>query len=224
MSSAFDKGAAMITRDFYMRDVNAVAPELLGKLLVHETPEGIASGLIVEVESYAGPHDKGAHSYGNRQTERTKIQYGAGGFAYIFTIYGMYDCFNVVVNMPTKPEAILVRALEPVDGIELMKRRRKTENLISLCNGPGKLCGALGITKEQYGYDLCGSSLFIKPYEDVPEEQIMVSPRINIDYAEECKDYLWRYFIKENPHVSKVAKKYREKYMSYEMLKLKAQN
>ena len=115
----------MITRDFYIRDVNTVAPELLGKLLIHETPEGVASGMIVEVESYAGPDDKGAHSYGNRQTERTKIQYGMGGFAYIFTIYGMYDCFNAVVNMPMKPEAILVRALEPVDGIELMKRRRK---------------------------------------------------------------------------------------------------
>ena len=102
----------MITRDFYIRDVNTVAPELLGKLLVHETPEGVASGMIVEVESYAGPDDKGAHSYGNRQTERTKIQYGMGGFAYIFTIYGMYDCFNAVVNMPMKPEAILVRALD----------------------------------------------------------------------------------------------------------------
>lgn len=122
----------MMMRDFYMRDVNTVAPELLGKLLVHETLEGIASGMIVEVESYAGPDDKGAHSYGNRRTERTEIQYGAGGFAYIFTIYGMYDCFNVVVNMPMRPEAILVRALEPVDGIELMKQRRKTENLISL--------------------------------------------------------------------------------------------
>ena len=124
-----------------------------------------------------------------------------------------------VVNMPMKPEAILVRALEPVDGIELMKRRRKTENAVSLCNGPGKLCGALGITKEQYGYDLCSPPLFIKSYQDVPKEQIMVSPRINIDYAEECKDYLWRYFIKGNPFVSKTAKKYREKYMPYETLK-----
>ena len=209
----------MVTRDFYMRDVNAVAPELLGKLLVHETLEGIASGMIVEVESYAGPDDKGAHSYGNRRTERTEIQYGAGGFAYIFTIYGMYDCFNVVVNMPMRPEAILVRALEPVDGIELMKQRRKTENLISLCNGPGKLCGALGITKEQYGYDLCSSPLSVKPFLDVPKEQIIVSPRINIDYAEECKDYLWRYFIKENPYVSKVSKKYREKYVPYDGFK-----
>ena len=209
----------MMMRDFYMRDVNTVAPELLGKLLVHETLEGIASGMIVEVESYAGPDDKGAHSYGNRRTERTEIQYGAGGFTYIFTIYGMYDCFNVVVNMPMRPEAILVRALEPVDGIELMKQRRKTENLISLCNGPGKLCGALGITKEQYGYDLCSSPLSVKPFLDVPKEQIIVSPRINIDYAEECKDYLWRYFIKENPYVSKVSKKYREKYVPYDGFK-----
>lgn len=202
-------------RDFYLRDANIVAPELLGKLLVHETPEGIAAGMIVEVESYLGPDDKGAHSYGNRKSERTKIQYGMGGYSYIFSIYGMHNCFNVVTNVEMKPEAILVRALEPVDGIDLMKRRRKTENIVSLCNGPGKLCGALGITKEQYGYDLCGSALTIKPYLDIPGEQIAVSPRINIDYAEECKDYLWRYFIKGNPYVSKVAKKYREKYAPY---------
>lgn len=203
-------------RDFYLRDANIVAPELLGKLLVHETPEGIASGMIVEVESYLGPDDKGAHSYGNRKSERTKIQYGMGGYAYIFSIYGMHNCFNVVTNVQMKPEAILVRALEPVDGLDLMKRRRKTENIVSLCNGPGKLCGALGITKEQYGYDLCGPALTIKPYQDISEEQIAVSPRINVDYAEECKDYLWRYFIEGNPYVSKVAKKYREKCAPYE--------
>lgn len=207
-------------REFYLRDANIVAPELLGKLLVHETPDGIASGMIVEVESYLGPDDKGAHSYGNRKSERTKIQYGIGGYAYIFSIYGMHYCFNAVTNVKMKPEVILVRALEPVDGIELMKRRRKTENVISLCNGPGKLCGALAITKEQYGYDLCGSPLSVKPYLDVPNEQIDVSPRINIDYAEECKDYLWRYFIKGNPYVSKVPKKYREKYAPYETFKV----
>lgn len=207
-------------RNFYLRDANIVAPELLGKLLVHETPEGIASGMIVEVESYLGPDDKGAHSYGNRKSGRTMIQYGMGGYAYIFSIYGMHYCFNAVTNVEMKPEVVLVRALEPVDGMELMKQRRKTENIISLCNGPGKLCEALSITKEQYGYDLCGSPLSVKPYLDVPEEQIIVSPRINIDYAEECRDYLWRYFIKENPYVSKAAKKYREKYMPYETSKL----
>ena len=94
-------------REFYLRDANIVAPELLGKLLVHETEEGIASGMIVEVESYLGPDDKGAHSYGNRKSERTKIQYGMGGYAYIFSIYGMHYCFNAVTNVKMKPEVIL---------------------------------------------------------------------------------------------------------------------
>lgn len=202
-------------REFYLRDANIVAPELLGKLLVHETQDGITSGVIVEVESYLGPEDKGAHSYGNRKSERTKIQYGMGGYAYVFSIYGMHSCFNVVTNVEMKPEVLLVRALEPVDGIELMERRRNVKDRVSVCNGPGKLCAAMGITKEQYGYDLCDSALYIKPYWDVPGEQIMVSPRINIDYAEECREYLWRYFIKENPYVSKVARKYREKFAEY---------
>lgn len=204
-------------REFYLRDANSVAPELLGKLLVHNTPEGITSGMIVEVESYIGPDDKGAHSYLNKRTQRTEIQYGSGGYAYIYTIYGMYSCFNVVVNTEMKPEVVLVRALEPVDGIDLMERRRKTKSRVLLCNGPGKLCAAMGITKGQYGIDLCGTELYIKPYLKTDKTQIMVSPRINIDYAEECKDFLWRYFIKDNLYVSNIAKKYKEQCRVWKM-------
>lgn len=198
----------MLTREFYLRDANLVAPELLGKILVHKTGEETTAGMIVEVESYLGPEDKGAHSYGNRKSERTKIQYGPGGYAYIFAIYGMHWCFNAVTNGPEKPEAILVRALEPVEGIGLMKCRRGTEKLNDLCNGPGKLCQALGITKAQYGADLCGEELYIADYRSFTDGEIAVSPRINIDYAEEWKDRLWRYYVKGNPHVSKVPKRY----------------
>lgn len=199
----------MLTRNFYLRDANIVARELLGKLLVHETEEGIVSGIIVEVESYIGPEDKGSHAYLNRRTARTEIQFGLGGYAYIYTIYGLHSCFNVVANNEMKPEVVLVRALEPVDGIELMKARRKTNNQQILCNGPGKLCEAMGITKKQYGFDLCSSNLYIEPYLDIEKGQIMVSPRINIDYAEECREYMWRYFIKDNAFVSPVAAKYK---------------
>ena len=191
----------MLEREFYQRDANETAQDLLGKLLVHKTAEGITGGVIVEVESYIGPDDKGSHAYLNKRTERTEIQYGPGGFAYVYSIYGMHYCFNVVTNRTEKPEVVLVRAIEPIMGIELMQKRRKTDNIRNLCNGPGKLCQAMTITKEQYGYDLCSSE---------QEIQIMRSPRINIDYAEECKDYLWRYFIKDNPYVSKVAGKYRK--------------
>ena len=199
----------VLTREFYLREANTVAPELLGKLLVHKTDQGITAGMIVEVESYIGPEDKGSHAYLNKRTERTEIQYGQGGYAYIYSIYGLHFCFNVVTNKETKPEVVLVRALEPVQGIEIMRERRGTEKIRDLCNGPGKLCQAMAITKEQYGCDLCSSEIYLEPYLELNDSQIMTSPRINIDYAEECKDYMWRYFIKDNQYVSKVAKKYR---------------
>lgn len=198
----------MLKRDFYLRDVNSVAPELLGKLLVHKTSSGTASGMIVEVEAYSGATEKGAHSYLNKRTPRTEIQFGDGGYAYVYSIYGMHSCFNVVTNKRDIPEAVLVRALEPVDGIDLMSTRRNVQNTLDLCSGPGKLCCALGISKANYGDDLCGSDLFIEEYKTFSKKEIAVSPRINIDYAGEDAKLLWRYFIKDNMYVSKVPKKY----------------
>lgn len=201
----------MLGREFYLRPAGQVAPELLGKLLVHETAEGIAAGMIVETEAYIGPDDDGAHSFGGRRTERTRIQYGEGGFAYVFGIYGMHWCFNAVTNRENKPEVVLIRALEPVQGIGLMKKRRGTDKPESLCSGPGKLCAALGISKAQYGLDLCAGPLYISEYRDIPAEEILLSPRVNIDYAETCRDKLWRYYIKDNCCVSKVPKRYEAK-------------
>lgn len=195
-----------LSREFYCQDGHTVAKGLLGQILVHETPEGKTAGKIVEVEAYMGAVDKAAHSYKGRSS-RTEIQYGPGGFAYIYFIYGMYYCMNVVANQPEKPEAILIRALEPVEGLELMEQRRKTGKVKNLCNGPGKLCQALGIDKSCYGEDLLGSRLYILPGEEVPEERIEATPRINIDYAEEARDFLWRYLIKDNLFVSKAPKK-----------------
>lgn len=198
----------MLNREFYLRPAVQAAPELLGKLLVHETAEGLAAGMIVETEAYAGPYDDGAHSFGGRRTERTRIQYGEGGYAYVFGIYGMHWCFNAVTNIEDAPEVVLIRALEPVEGIELMRGRRGVEKREELCSGPGKLCAALGITKAQYGLDLCRKPLYITRYKDVPAEDIMLSPRVNIDYAEKCRDNLWRYYIRGNSCVSKAPKRY----------------
>lgn len=192
-----------IKRDFYNRDALTVSEEILGKTLVHITEEGITKGKIVEVEAYMGAQDKAAHSYGNLYSERTKIQYGEGGYAYVYLIYGMHICMNIVTNKESIPHAILIRALEPLEGIDLMKKRRKTDNIKMLCNGPGKLSQAMGITKENYGDDLCGKSLYLEDGIAVPKKQILRSKRINIDYAEEAKDYLWRFTIKNNPYVSK---------------------
>ncbi len=198
----------MLNRDFYLREAALVAPELLGKLLVHRTSEGLASGMIVEVEAYSGAIDKGAHSYQNKRTPRTEIQFGDGGYAYVYSIYGMHCCFNVVTNKSDIPEVVLVRALEPADGIDLMMSRRNTQNTLELCSGPGKLCSALGISKANYGDDLCGDTLFIEEHMAVLPNEIAVSPRVNIDYAGEDAKLLWRYFIKDSKYVSKVPKKY----------------
>lgn len=187
---------SVIEREFYLRDANLVAHDLIGKILVH----GETSGIIVETEAYKSD-DKASHSYNNRRTSRTEIQFREGGYAYIYMIYGMYYCFNVTANLPDIPEAVLIRALEPLDGIELMKSRRKTDKIVNLCNGPGKLCQALNITKADYGKDLCGEKIYIldNPVKNI---KVMTSPRINIDYSEECKDFLWRYFAAENKFVS----------------------
>ena len=191
-----------VSRDFYNRSALVVAKEILGKTLVHETKEGITKGKIVEVEAYMGAKDKAAHSY-KPHSKRTMIQYGEGGYAYVYLIYGMYICMNVVTNIQNIPEVLLIRALEPIDGIELMKKRRKTNRIKNLCNGPGKLSQAMGITKENYGEDLCGNTLYLEDAMPIKSEQIVQTKRINIDYAEEAKDYLWRFLIKENPYVSK---------------------
>ncbi len=193
----------MLSREFYLRDANDCAVDLLGKKLVHETDHGLVSGMIVEVESYIAPGDAASHAYNNKKTKRTEIHYNPGGLAYIYLIYGMYNCFNIVVNTEDKPEVILVRALEPIDGIEIMNKNRRTNKLTELCNGPGKLCQALSITTEQYGYDLCNSTLYLEEFYNISQSDILRSPRINIDYAGEAKDYLWRFYLKDNKFVSK---------------------
>lgn len=192
-----------LSREFYNRDVLTVAEEILGKILVHKTKEGVAKGKIVEVEAYNGLCDKAAHSYQNLRTERTKIQYGQGGYAYVYLIYGMHICMNIVTNRKDLPEVLLLRALEPVEGIDLMKKRRKTDNLKNLCSGPGKLSQAMGITRENYGEDLCGDSFYLEDAPVLAPEEIRRTKRINIDYAEEAADFLWRFSVKGNPYVSR---------------------
>lgn len=160
--------------------------------------------------------DEAAHSYGNLRSSRTEILFGEGGHAYVYLIYGRYCCLNASVNVEGKPEAVLIRALEPVDGFDEMTRARNSgskkggkNDLVALCSGPGKLCQAMGISRADYGADLCGDELYIEEYREFTPEQIGVSLRINIDYAEGSKDQLWRYFLRDNKFVSKVAKRYR---------------
>ena len=188
-----------LPREFYLRDGLTVARELIGKKLVTRLPEGVTGGIIVETEAYMGALDAAAHSYRGK-TERTKIFYGAGGFVYVYLIYGMHLCTNVVANVENVPEAVLIRALEPVDGVELMRRRRGRKNLRELCSGPGKLSQALGVTKNFYGADLCGEEIFIETTDF--QAQVAATKRINVDYAGAAADYPWRFVAAGNEFLS----------------------
>lgn len=189
-----------LPREFYLRDGLTVARELIGKKLVTNLRGGLTSGIIVETEAYMGAIDAAAHSYKGK-TERTKIFYGAGGFVYVYLIYGVHICTNVVANVADVPEAVLIRALEPVDGVELMKRRRGVKNLRGLCSGPGKLSKALGVTKDFYGADLCGEEIYIEPTDF--RADVTATKRINVDYAGVAADYLWRFIATGNEFLSR---------------------
>ncbi len=192
-----------IGREFFERDTLTVAKDLLGTVLVRETAQGVTKGMIVETEAYLGEIDDAAHSYKGR-SERVRVQYGASGCLYVYMIYGMYYCVNITSGPPGVPEVVLLRALEPVEGLELMKERRKTDRIGSLCSGPGKLSMAIGIGREDYGADLCSGGDIYLEYGAVPEK-IIESKRINIDYAVKCKDEMWRFLIGNNKYVSKPA-------------------
>lgn len=191
---------------FYERSTLALAQALLGQLLVHETPEGRMVGKIVETEAYIGPYDKAAHSYNDRRTKRTEVMYGPPGVSYIYFIYGMYECLNVTASEEGNPHAILIRALEPLEGLDLMKKNRpKAHKLTSLTSGPGRLTQALGITRALNGHELNRPPLYLAKgtQHPLPPHLIARGPRIGIDYAQEARHFPWRFWIKENPFVSK---------------------
>lgn len=196
---------AALPREFYLRDTREVARDLLGKELVRVHPEGTASGIIVETEAYMGLTDRASHAFGGRMSRRTSIMFGEGGFAYVFLIYGMYWCLNLITRESGAPECVLIRALEPVSGIDLMYSRRKAAGRrpCTLTNGPGKLCAALAIDGSLYGADLCGDTLFVTE-GDIPEGEIVEAKRVNIDYAAEAAHFHWRYYLKGNPCVSRL--------------------
>jgi DNA-3-methyladenine glycosylase len=195
----------ILERQFYQQDVISVSKGLLGKILVHESSEGITAGLIVETESYRGPEDRAAHSSGGRRTARNEVMFGQKGHAYVYFIYGLYHCFNVTAGeVLGKPEAVLVRALEPVVGEEFMAKRRGAikGKAVNLTNGPSKLCMAMGISKLQNTTDLTAPPLYIEDASSVSEENIVEATRVGIDYAGDWKNKCWRFYIKGNMYVS----------------------
>jgi len=195
-----------LRRDFYTRaDTLAVARDLLGRRLVVPTPAGErVSGRIVEVEAYLGVEDKAAHSYGGRRTARTETMFKIGGTVYVFFVYGMHHQFNVVAGPEGEPHAILVRALEPEEGVELMRLRRPVKDEREFTSGPGKLCQALGIDRSFDGEDLTGSRVWIEDAGAVVESNRIASgPRIGVAYAEEDALKPWRFWLRDSPFVSR---------------------
>ena len=193
-----------LKKDFYMRDGITVAKDLLGKIIYKKREDGkIFSGRIVEVEAYPGINDKGSHSYNNKKTKRNEKMFEEGGIAYIFLIYGMYQCFNVVVSRKDDPQCVLIRGIEPIENKELMWEVRKVKKEKDLTNGPGKLTKALGITKEDNGEDLInGTNIWLED-DGYKIKDIIETTRIGIDYAEEDALKPWRFYIKDNIFVSK---------------------
>ncbi|HSB78019.1 MAG TPA: DNA-3-methyladenine glycosylase [Candidatus Methylomirabilis sp.] len=196
----------ILPREFYTRtNVLTIARQLLGRLLVVPAPDGTrVSGIIVETEAYHGPQDRASHAYGGRRTNRTETMYQIGGTAYVYFVYGMYHQFNVVTNVKDVPHAVLVRALQPVEGIALMRGRRHGQPDANLTNGPGKLCIALGIDRALDRADLLGDRVWIeRGGRRMASSAIAAGPRVGIDYAEDWADKPWRFWIRNNPYVSR---------------------
>lgn len=189
---------------FFARDTHIVARELLGKILVRQEGKNSVSGRIVEVESYVGEDDKASHA-SRGKTSRTEVMFGEAGHAYVYMIYGMYFCLNVVTGENNFPAAVLIRALEPISGIKTMQTRRQQIHELQLTNGPGKLCQALNITRTLNKENVVTSKkLFI--IDDgfvLMPSHITSAARIGVEYAGQHAQLPWRYYISDNLFVSK---------------------
>lgn len=197
--------ARKLPLSFYRRDTEQVAKELLGKKLVRIYKGKRISGIIVETEAYVGSHDKACHGFGHRRTERTKALYLDGGFSYIYLIYGMYYLLNAVTGHTEEPTAVLIRAIEPTEGLDFMRtfRRYDNKNHLGLANGPGRLCEALNIDKKLNMLPLNEGELFIEDAPKIPSKMIVATPRIGVDYAAEAASWPLRFLIRDNAFVSK---------------------
>lgn len=190
---------------FYNRiDVLKIARELLGKVIVTRFNGQLTSGRIVETEAYAGEGDRASHAWGGRRTNRTEVMYGIGGTAYVYLCYGIHQMFNVVTNQLGIPHAILVRAAEPLEGIDIMLQRTGKKQLdYTLTKGPGNVAKALGIFTRHTGFSLMSDELFIA--DDgfkVRKGNIVATPRIGVDYAGDDAALPYRFIVQGNPYVS----------------------
>lgn len=205
-----------LPREFYLTDGLTLAEALIGKVLVHRVNGVLLSGIISETEAYMGVTDKASHAYGGKRTKRTETMYLCGGFAYVYRIYGMYFCMNITANTDGNAEAVLIRAVLPCEGEDVMleqyraagRRKNLPENvsgmsradLYRLTNGPGKLCQAIAIGAEENRADMLSETLFVRD-DGWRAANIVRSPRIGIDYAEEAAAFPWRFTASEDKKV-----------------------
>lgn len=195
----------IIEQDFFQRPTLIVARELLGQWLVREIDGRRLSGLIVETEAYIGPHDSASHASRGR-TARTEVMFGPPGYTYVYFVYGMHYMLNLVTELEGFPAAVLIRAVEPVEGLEIMRaRRQRVKSEFDLTNGPGKLCQALAIDKTLHNWDVSlGQKLWLESGNLLPNPLVATGPRIGIAYARP-EDQLvpWRFWLQGNPFVSR---------------------
>jgi DNA-3-methyladenine glycosylase len=195
-----------LPQEFYERnDVVTISRELLGKYLFTDIDGAVTGGYIVETEAYNGIIDRASHSFGNRLTPRTKTMYMQGGIAYVYLCYGIHEMFNVVTSVEGQPHAILIRAIQPTDGVDIMQFRRKMKEVKpTITMGPGSVAQALGISRKINAISLQSDTLWIEDRGMViPPENIAAVPRVGVAYAKEDALLPYRFYVKGNPYVSK---------------------
>lgn len=196
---------AKLPQAFYERsDVVTITKELIGKILVTNFDSKCTAGRIVEAEAYNGPFDKAAHSYNNRRTKRTEVMFGMGGVAYVYLCYGIHQMFNIVTNVEGVPNAILIRALEPIAGIDIMlERTGKQKHGFDLTRGPGNVARAMGFHTSQTGMSLQTEQLYVVDDGFIyPDLQVIATTRVGVDYAAEDALLPYRFLVKDNKYVS----------------------
>ena len=188
----------LLPKSFYANpDVVDVSRKLLGKVLCSTMNSSFTAGIITETEAYCGRGDKACHANNGLRTQRTEVMYGEPGHAYIYLCYGIHHLLNVVTNKKGLADAVLIRAIQPIDGLKIMKERRDTDQQKNLSDGPGKLTEALGVTRDLNATDLSKPPLWIEDRGiSYQEEQIHITPRIGVDYAEEDAEKPWRFLVK----------------------------
>ena len=195
------------SRDFFRRDAPTLARALLGQRLVRVVDSQRLAGTIVETEAYCGAEDRAAHSFGHRRTPRTEPMFADGGTAYVYFTYGMHHCMNVVAATRDDPQAVLIRALEPTEGLDAIRRRRPAARRdTDLCSGPARLCEAMAIDRTLSGLDLLDSeAIWIERLtrRPPPVSRLTVTPRVGVKYAADWADKPLRYCLKDHPHVSR---------------------